>query len=136
GPFRTRVATSEVTHLAVWFPYTNAGITLKVSKLKVRKITDAVPAFPWGKLFSNDDLDISGTGFVMGKLDNKAKAFSNIRYSFENVPPNLAGSQATILNIGETAGVIVKARKDTTLYAATDPTQTPQIDLTGWTATG
>jgi hypothetical protein len=62
---------------------------------------------------------ISGDGFVIGRLDSGAKAFSNRPYVWVNVPTRFAGWQFTEIRGGKAADLTVRSNDDTDVYIAT-----------------
>lgn len=77
---------------------------------------------------------LEGWPLEIATLTNRAKAFSNRDYVFQQVPARFAGWQFTRLNGGERAQMSVKAKRDATVHFATAPSLSG-MSLAGWTKT-
>ena len=65
-----------------------------------------------------DDLVVRGVGFKVQKLRRGAVAFRNRKYVWKVVPARFDGWRYTQVDGGLGAAVVLKARRDTLVYAA------------------
>lgn len=79
-------------------------------------------------------LEVSGTMFAPGLLENGALAYNNRNYLWDEVPPNFAESLFTRVGGGVAATMKIRALDTTRAYVAT--TIAPATGLPGWISTG
>ena len=77
-------------------------------------------------------LSIDGSAFQMAPLVEGLKAFSNRDYQWLEVPTMFKGGQFTQLGGGVAAQMNLRAKKDGTIYLATNVAQAG-VDTKGWT---
>ncbi len=81
------------------------------------------------------DFVITGSGFEIAKLDEGGTAFSNRKYVWQDLPETFRGWSYTRTGGGAAAVIGVRAKRDTTLYAATMLSQAEKV-LGYWEKTG
>ncbi len=79
---------------------------------------------------SDTDLILSGRGWSLTRLADGERAFANRSYVWQGVPEKFRDWRVTQVSGGVRAELHVKARHDTTLFAATAGPS--GIDLAGW----
>ncbi len=78
---------------------------------------------------------LTGRAFELARLEAGARSFSNRDYVWAEVPAAFAGGRFTRLSGGEGAQIVLKAKRDATLFIAT-ALALPGVKLDGWKQTG
>jgi hypothetical protein len=90
---------------------------------------------PEGTTIESRDFSVTGSGFVIAKLEDGAKAFSNRGYVWQSVPGSLSGRRYTQAAGGEPPRVIVHAKQNVVLDVMT-ATEQRGMDLASWNQPG
>jgi hypothetical protein len=98
---------------------------------RAKTMADSAPVMRQAVSCETADLDLSGAGWTISKLADNQQAFANRNYIWQGVPEKYRNWRITQTLGGERAEIRVKAKRDTTLLAATATNQTG-IDLAGW----
>ena len=95
--------------------------------------SDSVDWIGFGEpvVFETREQTISGHGFEIQTLNNDGIAFSNRKYRWQNIPPELEGCQFTQAGGGAPIQIEVRARRDTTVVVATSTAQAT-VNFSGW----
>jgi len=90
---------------------------------------------PEGTAIESRDFSATGSGFVIAKLEDGAKAFSNRDYVWQSVPASLRGRRYTQSAGGETPRLTVHAKQNMVLDVMT-ATEQRGLDLASWNQPG
>jgi hypothetical protein len=105
----------------------------RIANFRAKTMADSAPVMRQAVSCETADLVITGASWAISKLTDKQKAFSNRNYVWQGLPEQFRNWRITQTAGGERAEIRVKAKRDTTLFAATATKQTG-IDLAGWNA--
>ncbi|HSI14097.1 MAG TPA: hypothetical protein VK961_18765 [Chthoniobacter sp.] len=90
---------------------------------------------PEGTVIESRDFSVTGSGFVIAKLEDGAKAFSNRGYVWQSVPVSLRGRRYTQSAGGDLPHLVVHAKQSFVLDVMT-ATEQRGLDLASWNQPG
>jgi hypothetical protein len=93
------------------------------------------PNHPGETTVDSRDFSVTGSGFVIAKLENSSKAFSNREYVWQAVPGSLAGRRYTQPAGGVPPRLVVHARQNMVLDVMTANEQRG-LDVASWNQPG
>ncbi|MFA5191767.1 MAG: hypothetical protein WC740_13640, partial [Verrucomicrobiia bacterium] len=105
----------------------------RITNFRKKTMADSVPITEQPPVSAGTaDIVVTGSGWTLATLADNQKAFGNRSYVWKNVPEKFRGWGITQTSGGERAEIRVKAKRDMTLFAATNAAKQPAMDLTGW----
>jgi hypothetical protein len=106
----------------------------RIANFRTKTMQDSVPMnLPAQTRTETTDLTLTGRGWSLARFDEGGQAFANRSYRWRDVPDQFRGWQFTQTGGGERALVMVKAKRDTTLFVATTAALKKTM-FEGWTA--
>jgi hypothetical protein len=103
-------------------------------RLRAQDAKDS-PNHPQETTIESRDFSVTGSGFVIAKLENSTKAFSNRDYVWQSVPGSLHGRRYTQSAGGVPPRLIVHAKQNVVLDVMTANEQRG-LDLASWNQPG
>jgi hypothetical protein len=82
-------------------------------------------------IYEGSKIKVFGSGFTVKDFTNNSTAFSNRKYVWTDIPPELEGMKFTQIGGGEFAKIEFTAKEDTIVYAASSEAKGP----IGWLST-
>lgn len=107
----------------------------RIANFRRLTMADSVPlTTPETVRHETPDVVLTGSGFNIACVEEGGTAFSNRKYAWKGLPANVRGASYTQTGGGQDALILVRAKRDVTLYAATTLAMA-QRDLADWTKT-
>lgn len=82
--------------------------------------------------FETTDIVVSGKEFSVDTFNEGSRTFANHKYTWQQTPPKFRGWSYTQLREGTRAEIHVRAKSNTTVFVAIEPSSSPKESLFGW----